>query len=181
MRNTVSLFTLAGSLVLGTLLILGAPALAQTDPLPSWNDGPAKQAIVEFVQSTTTQGSPKFVPPAERIATFDNDGTLWVEQPMYFQMLFAFDRVKALAPQHPEWNNKEPFASLLKGDVKAALARRRTRDGRDCNGHARGHDHRGVRENCEGLARDSEASQVQPALHRACLSTHGRAARLPAG
>ena len=101
---------------------LGGRAYAQTDPLPSWNDGPAKQAIVEFVQSTTTQGGLQFVPPAERIATFDNDGTLWAEQPMYFQMLFAFDRVKALAPQHPEWKDKQPFASLLKGDVNGALA-----------------------------------------------------------
>jgi hypothetical protein len=97
-------------------------ALAQTDPLPSWNEGPAKQAIVAFVRATTTQGSPRFVPPAERIATFDNDGTLWAEQPMYFQLLFALDRVKALAPQHPEWKTEEPFASLLKGDVRKALA-----------------------------------------------------------
>ena len=75
----------------------------------------------------TKQGSPDFVPPAERIATFDNDGTLWAEQPMYFQLAFALDRVKALAPQHPEWKDKEPFASLLKGDVKGALGRRRDR------------------------------------------------------
>jgi len=92
------------------------------DPLPSWNDGAAKQAIVAFVEKVTKEGSPDFVPPAERIATFDNDGTLWCEQPMYFQLLFALDRVKALAPQHPEWKTKEPFASLLKGDLKAALA-----------------------------------------------------------
>jgi len=98
------------------------PALAQRDPLPSWNDGAAKKAIVAFVKATTTKGSPSFVPPPERIATFDNDGTLWAEQPMYVQLLFALDRVKALAPQHPEWKDKEPFASLLKGDVKAALA-----------------------------------------------------------
>ena len=104
------------------LFALGGRAYAQTDPLPSWNNGPAKQAIVEFVQSTTAQGGPQFVPPAERIATFDNDGTLWAEQPMYFQMIFAFDRVKALAPQHPEWKDKQPFASLLKGDVNGALA-----------------------------------------------------------
>ena len=83
---------------------------------------PAKQAIVDFVKATTTKGSSKFVPPAERIATFDNDGTLYAEQPMYFQLIFALDRVKALAPQHPEWKDKEPFASLLKGDVKGALA-----------------------------------------------------------
>ena len=93
-----------------------------TDPLPSWNNGKAKQSIVVFVEKVTTPGSPDFVPPAERIATFDNDGTLWAEKPMYFQLFFALDRVKELAPQHPEWKDKEPFASLLKGDVKTALA-----------------------------------------------------------
>ena len=92
------------------------------DPLPSWNNTAAKEAIISFVGKVTSKGSPDFVPPAERIATFDNDGTLWSEQPMYFQLLFALDRVRALAPQHPEWKNKEPFASLLKGNVKAALA-----------------------------------------------------------
>jgi phosphoglycolate phosphatase-like HAD superfamily hydrolase len=98
-------------------------AIAQaTDPLPSWNDGKAKQSIVALVEKVTTPGSPDFVPPAERIATFDNDGTLWAEKPMYFQLFFALDRVKELAPQHPEWKDKEPFASLLKGDVKTALA-----------------------------------------------------------
>jgi phosphoglycolate phosphatase-like HAD superfamily hydrolase len=98
-------------------------AVAQTaDPLLSWNESKAKQSITEFVGKVTKPDSPAFVPPAERIATFDNDGTLWAEQPMYFQLLFALDRVKALAPQHPEWKSKEPFASLLKGDVKGALA-----------------------------------------------------------
>ena len=92
------------------------------DPLPSWNNGKAKQSIVDFVEKVTKPGSPDFVPAAERLATFDNDGTLWAEQPMYFQFLFALDRVKVLAPQHPEWKDKEPFASLLKGDLKGALA-----------------------------------------------------------
>jgi hypothetical protein len=99
--------------------------LAQTpaaDPLPSWNDTATKKAIVTFVERVTKQGSPDLVPAAERIATFDNDGTLWAEQPIYFQAAFAFDRVKALAPLHPEWKDKEPFASLLKGDIKGALA-----------------------------------------------------------
>ena len=90
--------------------------------LPSWNDGPAKKSITAFVDDVTREGSPNYVPPAERIATFDNDGTLWAEQPMYFQFLFALDRVKALAPQHPEWKDKEPFASLLRGDMKGVLA-----------------------------------------------------------
>ena len=98
------------------------PAHAESDPLPSWNDGPAKTTIIEFVAKVTKKGSPDFVPPAERIAVFDNDGTLWAEQPMYFQLFFVLDRVKALAPQHPEWKEKEPFASLLKGDVKGVLA-----------------------------------------------------------
>ncbi len=110
------------SLLLAALLVFGAPAVAQSNLLPSWNDGPAKQSIVAFVEKVTTPGSPDFVPPAERIATFDNDGTLWCEQPVPVQLYFALDRVKALAPQHPEWKTKEPFASLLKGDVKAALA-----------------------------------------------------------
>jgi hypothetical protein len=100
---------------------LSLPALA-ADPLPYWNDGKAKQSIVDFVKKVTTKGSPDFVPVAERIATFDNDGTLWAEQPMYFQAFFVFDRIKSLAPEHPEWKEKEPFASVLKGDVKAALA-----------------------------------------------------------
>jgi phosphoserine phosphatase len=107
---------------LGLVLGFGAPGAAKTgDPLPSWNEGKAKQSIVGFVAKVTAQGSPDFVPPAERIAVFDNDGTLWAEQPMYFQLLFALDRVKSLAPQHPEWRDKEPFASLLRGDVKGAL------------------------------------------------------------
>ena len=96
--------------------------LEAADPLPSWNDGPARRSIVAFVEKVTREGGPGYVPPAERIAVFDNDGTLWSEQPMYFQAFFVFDRVKALAPQHPEWKDKEPFASVLKGDLKAALA-----------------------------------------------------------
>ena len=111
----------------------GAPSQASTppptqaaagasDPLPSWNEGPTKKAIGDFVARVTKEGSPDFVPPPERIATFDNDGTLWTEKPLPFQLLFAFDRVKALAPQHPEWATKEPFASLLKGDMAKVLA-----------------------------------------------------------
>jgi hypothetical protein len=108
---------------LGFALVFAGSATAQTrDPLPSWNDGEAKQSIIAFVAQVTKTGSPDFVPHAERIAVFDNDGTLWAEQPMYFQLLFALDRVKVLAPQHPEWKDKEPFATLLQGDVKDALA-----------------------------------------------------------
>jgi len=107
--------------VLLACLVAAAPAFA-ADPLPSWNDGASKKAIMAFVAKTTERNSPDFVAPDNRIATFDNDGTLWAEQPMYSQLLFALDRVKVLAPKHPEWKEKEPFASLLKGDVKAALA-----------------------------------------------------------
>lgn len=102
--------------------LLAAPLVRAGDPLPSWQDGPAKQAITTFVSKVTKEGSADFVPAAERIAVFDNDGTLWSEQPMYFQAFFVFDRIRTLAPQHPEWQNREPFASVLRGDVKAALA-----------------------------------------------------------
>ncbi len=103
-------------------LTLSAAFTCAADPLPSWNDGKTKQAIIEFVTKVTKAGSPDFAPLAERIATFDNDGTLWAEQPIYVQLAFALDRVKVLALQHPEWKDKEPFASLLKGDLKSALA-----------------------------------------------------------
>ena len=103
-------------------LILSGPALAQTDPLPSWNDTPTKAAILDFVTRVTTEGGPDFVPVADRIATFDNDGTLWVEHPIYTQLAFALDRVKALAPQHPEWATTQPFQAVLEGDMKALAA-----------------------------------------------------------
>jgi haloacid dehalogenase-like hydrolase len=102
-------------------VLLAAHAFAG-DPLPSWADTAQKKAITSFVEKVTKEGSSDFIPPAERIAVFDNDGTLWAEQPMYFQAFFIFDRIKALAPQHPEWAEKEPFASILKGDLKTALA-----------------------------------------------------------
>jgi hypothetical protein len=97
-------------------------AAVAADPLPSWNDTATKKSIVTFVDQVTKEGSPDFVPVDERIATFDNDGTLWGEQPMYVQLAFVLDRVKELAPLHPEWTSKEPFASALKGDLKGALA-----------------------------------------------------------
>jgi phosphoglycolate phosphatase-like HAD superfamily hydrolase len=112
----------AAILAFSFVLIALTSTSEAADPLPSWNDGPAKRAILTFVAKVTKEGSPDFVPPAERIATFDNDGTLWCEQPLYVQLLFALDRVKALAPQHPEWKDQEPFAALLKGDVQGALA-----------------------------------------------------------
>ncbi|HQS18235.1 HAD family hydrolase [Reyranella sp.] len=97
------------------------PGFAQADALPSWNDGPVKRSILDFIERTTTPGGPDWVPVPERIACFDNDGTLWTEQPIYVQIAFAVDRVKAMAPQHPEWRTKEPFRSVLSDD-RAALA-----------------------------------------------------------
>lgn len=91
-------------------------------PLPSWRETPTKRAIVGFVAQVTEQGGGGFVPPAERVAVFDNDGTLWTEQPAYVQLAFAFDRVKELAPSHAEWRSRQPFKSILEGDFEAALA-----------------------------------------------------------
>jgi hypothetical protein len=114
--NLIFVVALVCSMALTTTVSLAA------DPLASWNDTATKKAIVAFVEKITKEGSPDFVPVPERIATFDNDGTLWCEQPLPVQLYFALDRVKALAPQHPEWKTKEPFASLLKGDLNTALA-----------------------------------------------------------
>jgi phosphoserine phosphatase len=112
---------LGRSLLMAVALVVAAPARGQA-PLPSWNDGPAKQAVLDFVARVTKPGGPDFVPVADRIATFDNDGTLWSEQPFYSQFAFALDRVKALAAKHPEWKDKQPFKAVLDGDLKAALA-----------------------------------------------------------
>jgi phosphoglycolate phosphatase-like HAD superfamily hydrolase len=110
--------------LLGILLcgFAGRSALAQSDPLPSWNEGAAKKSITDFVARATTQGGADFVPADQRIAAFDNDGTLWCEQPVYFQLAFAFDQVKAMAPQHPEWKTTQPFKALLDRDMKAFAA-----------------------------------------------------------
>jgi hypothetical protein len=100
--------------------LLNRTSFAQPgNPLPSWNDGVAKQSIIDFVESIARAGSPDFVPIQQRIATFDNDGTLWVEQPLYAQLAFALDRVKALAPMHPEWHDRQPFKAALDGDMQA--------------------------------------------------------------
>jgi hypothetical protein len=103
----------------GAFSLLALSLRAAADPLPSWNDTAAKHAIIGFVENVTMAASPDFVPEPERIAVFDNDGTLWAEQPVYFQFMFVTDRVKAIAPQHPDWNTREPFASLLRGDMQA--------------------------------------------------------------
>lgn len=117
-RRIFHLAALAGGLA------AAGPAWAQApaDPLSSWNDGKAKSAILDFVRRVTTEGGPDYVKPDERIATFDNDGTLWAEQPAYFQLLFAFDEVRRLAPSHPEWKETEPFRSVLAGDTKGLAA-----------------------------------------------------------
>jgi phosphoglycolate phosphatase-like HAD superfamily hydrolase len=112
-------------LLLINTFFLGALVAQQknnTKLLPSWNEGKAKNAIIDFVNKTTQKGSADFIPLSDRIACFDNDGTLWSEQPLYFQFFFAIDRIKAMAPQHPEWKTKEPFKSILEGNLKAALA-----------------------------------------------------------
>jgi phosphoglycolate phosphatase-like HAD superfamily hydrolase len=120
MKTTHTKNLIAAALV-GALAFTAVIARA-ADPLPSWNDTAPKKAIVAFVEKVTKEGPSDFVPVPERIATFDNDGTLWAEQPIYFQFQFALDRVKALAQQHPEWKNKEPFNHLIAGDMKAFLA-----------------------------------------------------------
>jgi phosphoglycolate phosphatase-like HAD superfamily hydrolase len=103
--------------------MIASAAVAQTpNEMPSWNVGTARQAIISFVNSVTDEGSADYVPPAHRIAVFDNDGTLWAEQPFYFQLAYAVDRINALAPQHPEWKTEDPFKSVLAGDMETALA-----------------------------------------------------------
>ena len=121
-RSRMASIAVAIAAVLALATVSPAPARTGTVPLTSWNDGATKQKIVSFVEKVSDPSSKDFVPPAQRIAVFDNDGTLWGEQPMYVQLAFALDRVKALAPDHPEWKDQEPFASLLKGDVQSALA-----------------------------------------------------------
>jgi phosphoglycolate phosphatase-like HAD superfamily hydrolase len=121
MKSRLRIFA-AYVLALALGLAFGPLTIAGADPLSSWSDGPAKQAIVDFVQKTTDKSSPKYVPPAERIATFDNDGTLWPSHPMYTQLAFALDRIKELAPQHPEWKTKQPFKAVLDNDIKALAA-----------------------------------------------------------
>ncbi|GLR55473.1 MULTISPECIES: HAD family hydrolase [Rhizobium] len=111
-----------GTLAVAAVLLFVASAYAQSDPLPSWNDTASKAAIVSFVEKVTGQGSPDFIPEPERVAVFDNDGTLWVEHPIYVQLAFALDRVKVLAPQHPEWKETQPFKAALEGDMKALAA-----------------------------------------------------------
>ncbi|MEM8943799.1 MAG: haloacid dehalogenase-like hydrolase [Planctomycetota bacterium] len=106
--------------IVGALLCFAGIACAE--PLPSWNEGVSKQAIVAFVEAVTNEGGPDFVPPGKRVAVFDNDGCLWAEQPVYFQAMFVRDRIKVLAPDHPEWQTTEPYASVLEGDLERLAA-----------------------------------------------------------
>lgn len=124
MKNTITIIAIASLVLLVSCSQQASEPIPTkvVDPLPSWNDGGAKQAIFDFVVRVTDTASPDFVPEAERIATFDNDGCLWSEQPMYFQLIFAIDRVRALAPEHPEWPDKHPFKAVLEGDIEALAA-----------------------------------------------------------
>ena len=165
------------------LLFAAVTAQAQTDPLPSWNDGAAKQAIVAFVKATTTQGSPKFVPPEERIATFDQDGTLWVEHPMYTQVMYVLERVPALVKAKPELAKVAPYSTVLgvlKGD-RAAIAKLTMADlmkllaatldrhvGRDLPGRG------------EEVARRGEGPALEEAVHRTDLPADAGSAEVPA-
>ena len=123
MRLPVSIFALIATLSVlhHSQLLAEEISLASADPLPSWNDGPAKESVLEFAAKVTTEGGAGYVPAELRIATFDNDGTLWTEQPNYVQAFFLLDRIKSLSAQHPEWKEQEPFASVLKGDLKGAI------------------------------------------------------------
>lgn len=153
----------AGLFALGLTLPPVAPVFAAgTDPLPSWNDGPRKEAILDFVRRVTEPGGKDFVAVDDRIAVFDNDGTLWAEKPVYVQLLFALDRVKELAPQHPEWKTQEPFASILKGDVKTALA-----GGNDAIAEIVGATHSGMTTaDFKALVADWAKTATNPEKHR---------------
>jgi hypothetical protein len=122
MKTTRRIFFRYMLLTTSLMLVSMPSAVTADDPLSSWNDGPARQAIVDFVARVTMAGSKDFVPEPERIAVFDNDGTLWAEQPLYFQLAFALDRVQALAPQHPEWQEQQPFKAVLEGNLKTVFA-----------------------------------------------------------
>ncbi|MHB1219676.1 MAG: HAD family hydrolase [Alphaproteobacteria bacterium] len=119
MRRRTFLAVIVLALVAAVAVALAPNWRAAFDPLPSWNEGTAKHVILDFVKRATAEGGPDFIPPEKRIATFDNDGTLWVEQPVYTEAVFTFDRVKALAPAHPEWAETEPYKSALAGDYDA--------------------------------------------------------------
>jgi len=170
---------------LPALQVLTSRVSAQTqaaDPLPSWKGGRAKQSILDFVAAVTREGSPDFVPPPERIATFDNDGTLWVEQPMYTQLAFALDRVAAQAAQHPEWKDKQPFKAVLERDMKA-LAESGERGMLELvmATHADMTTAEFEKIVADWLATARQAPQDRPALHRDGVPADARVAHLLAG
>ena len=140
--------------LMGVLWLLSATvaAVQAADPLPSWKTAQTSRAILKFVEIVTTPGTANFVPPPERIATFDNDGTLWTEHPTYTQLAFALDRVKALAPQHPEWRTTQPFKAVLDNDLKALGAAGRKRPGGAGHGHTCRHEHGRFRDDRDRLA-----------------------------
>ena len=124
MRKTFAFAAVSSLMVLTSCArpVADEPAAVATDPLPSWNEGAAKDAVLDFVDRVTDPAGPAFVAEPERIAVFDNDGTLWAERPIYFQLLFAIDRVKAMAPDHPEWATTQPFQAVLDGDMETLAA-----------------------------------------------------------
>ena len=176
-RRTQNLMTVA----LACMVVFITTAAQAADPLASWNDGPAKQAIVEFVKATTTQGSPQFVPPEERIATFDQDGTLWVEHPMYTQVMYCLEKVPALVKAKPELAKVAPFSTvleLLHGD-RAAMEKL-TMDDLDEDPRRHAHRHVGgrIQRRGEEMARRGKRSALEEALHRADLSPHAGGAEV---
>ena len=151
-------------------IALSTQALAQSDPLPSWNEGPAKQAIISFVKDTTTQGNPKFLDPVARIATFDQDGTTWVEQPLYSQVMFAFHQVGVMAAADPKLKEVEPFKTVLSGD-RAAIAKLTTaRTRKNPRSHSHRHDGGSIQKKRTRLDRHGPRPAVSPSLHRSCVS-----------
>jgi len=122
MQQELSQAQRTGKTAHSVLTTPSAPTTPSIDPLPSWNDNPVNQRILNFVKEITTEDGQNYVPIADRIAVFDNDGTLWSEYPMYVQLAFTLDRVKALAPQHPEWKEEQPFKAVLEGDMKTVLS-----------------------------------------------------------
>ena len=151
----------------------------ENNVLVSWNDGAPKQSIIDFVRRVTTAGGPDFVPVSGRIAVFDNDGTLWAESPLPVQLIFALERVRALAPQHPEWKEKQPFKAVLENNLKTCGLRHGGPRG-DGDGHSCGRDDGGVRSHREGLAGIGPPCEIPAPLCGALLSIDAGAAGLPA-
>ncbi len=168
--------------ILTVLLVLVASSTRvwAQDPLPSWNDGAAKKAIVEFVQTTTTQGSPKFVPPEERIATFDQDGTLWVEHPIYSQLMYCLDRVPALVKAKPELANVEPFKTVMSGDREAIAKLPRTDLEKIAVATLTRHVGRRFQRRGDEVDGRGQGSALEAALHGADLPADAGSAEVPA-